>query len=554
MLVILIAALVRMPFFWLFPPGPDECSYWDWSRHLDLGFVDHPPLVAYLIRLAAIVFTDTVWAPRLIASILAAATAWLIFVTARRMFGSRAAFWSATLYTCCPMFTMAAGILLIPESLLAFFIALSLYLATRLIEHDNPRWFLGLGVVMGFALLSKYPGVLVLLGLGLFAVVSPRHRYWFARPQPYLMVVIAVVMFLPVVIWNTEHHWAGLGFLSRRTTATTGTPGWAGVLQSLTGQAAYHSPLTFFVLIAGVVVTGVRGLIRGDDRYLLCFCFSGPVIAAFIVVCAFRETLPHWPASGYIAAYIAVPAALGLDARRAHASSPKRLTQTTLCIAATVGACQSLLLPVLLLYPVTTVTYKRWARRSKALPATVEPMAELYGWNREVRDKLLGWRDRIVRDTHQPPVVLTHYHLLAALLRRAMGDELTIFSLHHDAYQYDIWYDDDDATGKTVIYVSSDNNQFSRGRPQDYYVFDRCDEQPPINIVRYGVTINQVHCWICTGYQGAVSTGDTPQSPAPTTDAQADRDQTDRDQTPGTAKQTNRSRATGRDAPDSPTP
>ena len=30
---------------------PDEAYYWVWSRHLAAGYLDHPPMVALLIRL-----------------------------------------------------------------------------------------------------------------------------------------------------------------------------------------------------------------------------------------------------------------------------------------------------------------------------------------------------------------------------------------------------------------------------------------------------------------------------------------------------------------------
>lgn len=527
-LVILIAAMFRSVFIPIFPPGPDECSYWDWARHLDFSYVDHPPMVAYFIRASMFVFGDTVWAPRLFAVPLAAAAAWLIFLTARRLFGGRSAFWSATLYTCCPMFSMAAGLLLIPESILAFWMALGLHLIAVTMDRDQPRWLLGVGVVLGLALLTKYPGILLLLGLGLFALLSKRYRYWFARPESYAMVAIAAVLFAPVIYWNLQHDWAGLGFLTRRTEAISGPPGWDGVLQCLIGQAAYHSPIIFLILIIGVIVALVRGLIGGDQRFLMLFCFSGPVIIAFAIISAFRETLPHWPAAGYIAAYIAAPAALMVRSNVPE-DAPRRWTVTAMSIGSFVGVIASLLVPALLLYPLTTVAYKKWASDADGLPTTVEPMAEAWGWNKEVRSQLLSIRDRVVRDTGEQPIVLTHYHLLAALIRRAtVDDKLETITLHHDAYQYDIWYSDADVDGKPVIYVSSDNNQYSRGTPEQYYQFAKCEAEPPLDIVRYGVKFNEVRFWVCSGYNGAISdepSGDEPSCVKTGTSLEDDEDQ-----------------------------
>ena len=32
----------------LFPMAADEGYYWLWSKHLDISYVDHPPMIAYL--------------------------------------------------------------------------------------------------------------------------------------------------------------------------------------------------------------------------------------------------------------------------------------------------------------------------------------------------------------------------------------------------------------------------------------------------------------------------------------------------------------------------
>jgi hypothetical protein len=36
------------------PLHPDEAYYWLWSRHLALSYFDHPPMIAYLIKLSTV--------------------------------------------------------------------------------------------------------------------------------------------------------------------------------------------------------------------------------------------------------------------------------------------------------------------------------------------------------------------------------------------------------------------------------------------------------------------------------------------------------------------
>ncbi len=41
-------SILRLLIGSLFPITADESYYWLWSKHLDLSFVDHPPLVAFI--------------------------------------------------------------------------------------------------------------------------------------------------------------------------------------------------------------------------------------------------------------------------------------------------------------------------------------------------------------------------------------------------------------------------------------------------------------------------------------------------------------------------
>ena len=38
---------------------PEEAYYWNYAQHLDLGYLDHPPMVAWLIHLGTTVFGNT---------------------------------------------------------------------------------------------------------------------------------------------------------------------------------------------------------------------------------------------------------------------------------------------------------------------------------------------------------------------------------------------------------------------------------------------------------------------------------------------------------------
>jgi hypothetical protein len=49
LLVTWLATLVRLLFAFRLPLFPDETYYWEWSRRLEGGYFDHPPMIAWLM-------------------------------------------------------------------------------------------------------------------------------------------------------------------------------------------------------------------------------------------------------------------------------------------------------------------------------------------------------------------------------------------------------------------------------------------------------------------------------------------------------------------------
>jgi dolichol-phosphate mannosyltransferase len=110
----------------------------------------------------------------------------------------------------------ASGMLMTPDApLVAAWAATLFYLERALVAGRNSAW-LGVGIALGLGILSKY--TLVLLGCSalLFVILDPTARRWMRRPQPYLAVALALLLFSPVIIWNFQHHWASLLFQSVR--------------------------------------------------------------------------------------------------------------------------------------------------------------------------------------------------------------------------------------------------------------------------------------------------------------------------------------------------
>src|SRR5262245_17986979 len=77
---------------------PEEAYYWSYAQHLALSYLDHPPLVAWLIAGSTALLGQNEWAVRLPALLCALVTAGFVFALANRWLGKTAA--AAALVLC----------------------------------------------------------------------------------------------------------------------------------------------------------------------------------------------------------------------------------------------------------------------------------------------------------------------------------------------------------------------------------------------------------------------------------------------------------------------
>lgn len=201
----------------------DEAYYWLWAQALDWGYLDHPPVIAWLIALTTTV-GDSAFFIRVGALAAGAATSYVLFLLGRDLFGTRAGVAAAVLFQVVPVLA-GAGLLATPDAPLLLCWALAMRFAWQAL-HGRPGRWLAAGFAIGLGALSKMPMVLLPAGLALYvALRAPRSlRAW----QVYAGGALAAAMFAPVLLWNAQHGWAGVSYgVSRRLAA--GAPAVAGL-------------------------------------------------------------------------------------------------------------------------------------------------------------------------------------------------------------------------------------------------------------------------------------------------------------------------------------
>ncbi|MBZ4394400.1 glycosyltransferase family 39 protein [Myxococcus sp. AS-1-15] len=210
----------------------DTAYYWQWSRRLDWGYYDHPPLVAWLIALLGIHATALVCGVGTIAA---------VWGLARDVYQSRQAAWSAAALWSVVPGGMVAGVWATPDSPLLLFWTLALWALWR------ERWVWA-GVASGLALLAKFPAVL--LGVA-FLITAVKVR---RLPKgAWGTGALAALCLLPVLLWNARHDWVGIAFQLRH--GLEGKGGWGTLGEFIAGQLAFGGlvilPLAFVYAFKG---------------------------------------------------------------------------------------------------------------------------------------------------------------------------------------------------------------------------------------------------------------------------------------------------------------
>jgi len=283
----------------------DEAYYWTWSKENVLSFLDHPPVIAWFIRFGTAIFGDTNLGVRFAGIVAMLVTQLLLADIVRRVTHDARAVVLALLM---PEAALYYGLLMAkvsPDVAMIPFAVAMLWALVRLHESGDARWWLAAGLFAGLALLSKLTAVMLLPAVVAFMLVPAWRRRWLLSPYPWLAALLAVVVFLPALIWNAQHDWASFRFQFVRAVAThevsLRTVGeFFGIQFGLVGF------IMLPVVLSGVALTAWRGYRHGNAvAILLSTCVIVP-FGYFLWKSLTLRVGDTWPAFIWPAGFAAV--------------------------------------------------------------------------------------------------------------------------------------------------------------------------------------------------------------------------------------------------------
>lgn len=274
--------------------GNDEVYYWTYALYPDWSHFDHPPMVGWVIQLFSLnLLFDSEFVIRLASVVFMTANTYIIFRIGKDIKNAQAGLYAALLYTASIYAFVITGVFILPDTPLMLFWLLAVWMALKSEKKQN---FLLFGLFAGLAMLSKYSGIFLWVGMMLYILIFNRKQL--KSPYLYLSLLISAICCLPILYWNYQNGFISFSFHGDRVSLFA-KPNMSYFGTELAGESLYNNPVNF-VLAVIAVVAAFKGKIELEKPALqLVLCIALPLILTFLVFSLTRQTLPHWNAPAY---------------------------------------------------------------------------------------------------------------------------------------------------------------------------------------------------------------------------------------------------------------
>jgi dolichol-phosphate mannosyltransferase len=457
---------------------PQEAYYWNYSQHLDLGYLDHPPMVAWLIWLGTHLFGQTELGVRALALVASPIAVYFSGRLAEHLFGRLHAYLVVLLFAVLP-FTFGTAFFMTPDTPLVSCWAGALYFLERALVAGHRRAWLGAGLCVGLGLLSKYTIALLVLAALAYMLLDRASRRWFRSPWPYAAILLALLLMSPVLFWNAQHDWASFNF--------QGPQRWNHAPRFELARLVWN----VLMLITPLGIVGAAwGFVRASRRQRFGLVFTLVPLSIFVLSSLWNETKLNWTgpvwlaALPFMAASLIPPSAESADRVAIGWTRPWKVT----------------VLALLLFYG-ALLHYDVWG-----LPGVPEPISHLGKSWRDLSGQVQEMEAEVHRRTGQEPLVvgMDKYNLASELAFYApAGDGARRTASHHlfgrQGLMYGFWFPPQQQVGKSLILVAKDQETLEE--PGLRLALERLE---PVRELRVGTTdtTTQYFVRVGHGYQG----------------------------------------------------
>lgn len=255
----------------------DEAYYWLYSRFLDWGYFDHPPMVALFIRFGDSIMHNELGL-RLLTITVSTGSIYILWLILKEYNANAKLF---VIVIACMFMCHMYGFTTTPDAPLFFFAVVFYYFYRKYLIEDS--WLLGviLGAVVACLLYSKYHAIL-LIGFTVLSNIKLLRRGSF-----WLAVILAGVLYIPHILWQMHHDFPSLNYhLSERS------------------ADVYHAEFTYLYPLGQLLMAGpligwflfYKGFTtKITDAFIRCLMVNSIGTPIFFLITSFRgEVQPQW--------------------------------------------------------------------------------------------------------------------------------------------------------------------------------------------------------------------------------------------------------------------
>lgn len=494
--IIAFVILLRLIYIGVAQLIPDEAYYWNYAQHMDLSFYDHPPMVAWLIWLGTSIFGNSEFGVRIGAFLCGLITMGYLFALTRNLYDSATGIRAVLLLAILPFFFATGALMTTDAPLVAAWAATLYYLEQALIANRERAW-LGVGIAFGLGILSKYTLGLVGIAALVFVIIDPLARRWLRHPYPYLAVLLALLLFSPVIIWNMEHGWMSILFQSGRVRGIGDNE--FGLFELILHFAVLLTPTGLLaaaiVLLPGTKQNNGSSICR---RRLFIMVFTGVPLAIFLILSIFDTQRFHWTGPLWL---MALPAMASMMGKMRNFSGNPTISDRVM------AAWKPTILACLVCYAIA-LHYLVLGFPGIPYQGIYKGFPEHYFW----RQATMGI-EQIVEDTRrqtgQEPIVvgMSKWSVASIVTFYNRGKPMEIRSRNifgDSGAMYDLWYPSESPTTRPLILVGmwQDNLECVRDSIEIGKMLANPDPVRQLAITENGKSLRGVYYRVAHGYLG----------------------------------------------------
>ncbi len=184
----------------------DALYYLACSEHLAFGYVDLPPLFPFIAWIARHTLGTSLPALLFWPALAGAARIVLVAAFARELGAKHFGIALAAALAATPAVWWVIDHQFAMNTFEPLFWTGCAYILLRMIKTQNPKLWLAFGAIAGIGLENKYSVAIFAFALLLGILLTPQRKLLFT-PWLFAGGAVALLIFLPNLIWNIQHHW-----------------------------------------------------------------------------------------------------------------------------------------------------------------------------------------------------------------------------------------------------------------------------------------------------------------------------------------------------------